>query len=73
MAFSYYKGDVEKETRFFDGEEAIRVFNSAANFFLDKATAAGYKEYQPPILVNEDSMGELFDHPFFRKATKGWL
>ncbi|MBQ4215845.1 MAG: serine--tRNA ligase [Bacteroidales bacterium] len=25
------------------------------SFFLDRATAAGYKEYQPPIMVNEAS------------------
>ena len=25
------------------------------NYFLDKATAAGYTEIEPPILVNEDS------------------
>lgn len=25
------------------------------NFFLDEATQAGYKEYMPPLMVNEDS------------------
>jgi len=27
----------------------------AVNFFLDKAIEAGYTEYQPPLLINEDS------------------
>ena len=35
--------------------QGARLQRALINFFLDKATAAGYKEYQPPILVNEDS------------------
>jgi len=32
-----------------------RLQRSLINFFLDNATAAGYAEIQPPLLVNEDS------------------
>jgi len=32
-----------------------KLQRSLINFFLDKATAAGYREIQPPILVNKDS------------------
>ena len=35
--------------------KGARLQRALINFFLDKATAAGYKEIQPPILVNEDS------------------
>jgi len=35
--------------------QGARLQRALINFFLDQAIAAGYKEYQPPILVNEDS------------------
>ena len=35
--------------------KGARLQRALINFFLDKATAAGYNEVQPPILVNEDS------------------
>jgi seryl-tRNA synthetase len=35
--------------------KGARLQRALINFFLDKATEAGYKEIQPPILVNEDS------------------
>ena len=35
--------------------KAARLQRALINFFLDKATAAGYLEIQPPILVNETS------------------
>ncbi len=35
--------------------KAARLQRALINFFLDKATAAGYLEIQPPILVNEAS------------------
>jgi seryl-tRNA synthetase len=35
--------------------QGARLQRGLINFFLDQAAAAGYKEYQPPILVNEDS------------------
>jgi len=35
--------------------KGAKLQRALINFFLDKATAAGYKEMQPPILVNEDS------------------
>jgi seryl-tRNA synthetase len=35
--------------------KGARLHRAMINFFLDKATAAGYKEIQPPILVNKDS------------------
>lgn len=35
--------------------QGARLQRALINFFLDKATAAGYGEVQPPILVNEDS------------------
>lgn len=35
--------------------KAARLQRALINFFLDRATAAGYLEIQPPILVNEDS------------------
>lgn len=41
--FPVYKGKCAKLQR------------ALINFFLDRATAAGYNEVQPPILVNEDS------------------
>ncbi len=41
--FPVYKGKCAKLQR------------ALINFFLDKATEAGYNEVQPPILVNEDS------------------
>jgi seryl-tRNA synthetase len=35
--------------------KGARLQRGLLNFFLDKATAAGYIEVQPPIMVNEDS------------------
>ena len=35
--------------------KGARLHRAMINFFLDKATAAGYKEIQPPIMVNKDS------------------
>lgn len=35
--------------------KGARLQRALINFFLDKSTAAGYMEVQPPILVNEDS------------------
>jgi len=35
--------------------KGARLHRGMINFFLDHATAKGYKEIQPPILVNEDS------------------
>jgi seryl-tRNA synthetase len=35
--------------------KGARLQRALINFFLDKATALGYTEVQPPILVNEDS------------------
>lgn len=35
--------------------KGARLQRALINFFLDRATAAGYLEVQPPILVNEDS------------------
>ncbi len=35
--------------------KGARLQRALLNFFLDKATAAGYREIQPPILVNEAS------------------
>lgn len=35
--------------------KGARLQRALINYFLDKATAAGYLEIQPPILVNEDS------------------
>jgi seryl-tRNA synthetase len=35
--------------------KGARFQRALLNFFLDKATAAGYMEVQPPIMVNEDS------------------
>lgn len=35
--------------------KGARLQRALINFFLDRATAAGYREMQPPILVNEDS------------------
>jgi len=35
--------------------KAARLQRALINFFLDRATAAGYLEIQPPILVNEAS------------------
>lgn len=35
--------------------KGARLQRALINYFLDKATAKGYKEIQPPILVNEDS------------------
>ncbi|MCX6235553.1 MAG: serine--tRNA ligase [Bacteroidetes bacterium] len=41
--FPFYKG------------KGARLQRALINFFLDKATEAGYIEYQPPLLVNADS------------------
>lgn len=35
--------------------KGARLQRAMVNFFLDKATEAGYTEVQPPILVNKDS------------------
>lgn len=35
--------------------KGARLQRALINYFLDKATSAGYMEIQPPILVNEDS------------------
>lgn len=35
--------------------KGARLQRALINFFLDRATAAGYMEIQPPILVNRDS------------------
>jgi seryl-tRNA synthetase len=35
--------------------KGARLQRALVQFFLDEAVAAGYTEYQPPILVNEDS------------------
>jgi seryl-tRNA synthetase len=35
--------------------KGARLQRALINFFLDKATAAGYREMQPPYVVNEDS------------------
>lgn len=35
--------------------KGARLQRALINFFLDKATAAGYREIQPPIMINEDS------------------
>lgn len=35
--------------------KGARLQRALINFFLDNATAAGYTEVQPPLLVNEDS------------------
>ncbi len=35
--------------------KGARLQRALINFFLDKATAAGYREMQPPHVVNEDS------------------
>jgi seryl-tRNA synthetase len=35
--------------------KGARLQRALINYFLDKATAAGYLEIQPPIMVNEDS------------------
>ncbi len=39
---------------FYRGKGA-RLQRALINFFLDEAVAAGYLEYQPPLLINEDS------------------
>ena len=38
----------------FTGQGA-RLQRALVNFFLDRDTAAGYTEYQPPLLVNEET------------------
>jgi seryl-tRNA synthetase len=35
--------------------KGARLQRALINYFLDKATSAGYMEIQPPIMVNEDS------------------
>ncbi|MBT8195804.1 MAG: serine--tRNA ligase [Bacteroidia bacterium] len=35
--------------------KGARLQRALINYFLDKATAEGYREMQPPIVVNEDS------------------
>ncbi|MBU2650406.1 MAG: serine--tRNA ligase [Bacteroidetes bacterium] len=39
---------------FYRGKGA-RIQRALINFFLDEAIKAGYTEYQPPLMVNEDS------------------
>jgi len=39
---------------FYRGQGA-RIQRALINFFLDEAIKAGYTEYQPPLMVNEDS------------------
>lgn len=39
---------------FYRGQGA-RLQRALINFFLDEAISAGYLEYQPPLLINEDS------------------
>ncbi|MEJ2594221.1 MAG: serine--tRNA ligase [bacterium] len=39
---------------FYRGKGA-RLQRALINFFLDEAIASGYQEYQPPLLINEDS------------------
>ena len=39
---------------FYRGKGA-RLQRALINFFLEQAIAAGYEEYQPPLVVNEDS------------------
>ena len=41
--FPFYKG------------KGAKLQRALINFFLDRALEAGYVEYQPPLLVNEDS------------------
>jgi seryl-tRNA synthetase len=41
--FPFYKG------------KGARLQRALINFFLDEAIAAGYDEFQPPLVVNEDS------------------
>ena len=41
--FPFYKG------------KGARLQRALINFFLDQAIASGYEEYQPPLMVNEDS------------------
>lgn len=41
--FPFYKG------------KGAKLQRALVNFFLDKALEAGYTEFQPPLLVNEDS------------------
>jgi len=36
-------------------DKGAKLQRALINFFLDNATEAGYKEVQPPIVVNEDS------------------
>jgi len=35
--------------------KGARLQRALISFFLDRATAAGYREYMPPLMVNEDS------------------
>ena len=35
--------------------KGARLERALVNFFLDRATAAGYEEIQPPLMVNEDT------------------
>ena len=35
--------------------KGARLQRAMINYFLDKATAAGYQEFQPPLLVNEQT------------------
>jgi seryl-tRNA synthetase len=35
--------------------QGAKLQRALINFFLDEATGAGYKEYQPPLMVNKES------------------
>jgi seryl-tRNA synthetase len=37
------------------GGKGAKLQRALINFFLDEADAAGYKEYQPPLMVNKES------------------
>ena len=45
--------------------KGARLQRALINYFLDKATAAGYREIQPPIMVNRDSAYMQFLAPYF--------
>lgn len=36
-------------------KQGARLSRALVNYFLDEATAKGYEEVQPPVLINEDS------------------
>ena len=59
--------------------KGARLQRALINYFLDKAMEAGYAEYQPPILVNEDTCygtGQLPDKDgqmYFAQADNLYL